>query len=33
MLHNKLKATVAFIKADAKARLSKVVDIAEGREY
>ena len=33
MLHNKLKATVAFIKADAKARLSKVVDIAEDRKF
>ena len=33
MLDNKLKATLAFMKANAKARLSKVVDIAEDRKF
>ena len=33
MLHNDLKATVASKKADAKARFSEVVDIAEYREF
>ena len=33
MLHDKLKTTVAFMKADAKAQFSEVVDIAEDREF
>ena len=36
MLHDKLKATVAyvaFMKADAKVLFSEVVDIAEDREF
>ena len=33
LLHRKLKTTVAFMEADAKARFSKIVDIAEDREF